>query len=112
LAVAHRGSCFQWKRRPPLCHPDRSVAEWRDLRFSVPLLEMFFDTPIRDPGTWTKRNLKPSSSLLSRLKDGKAIGVVDEDAPEESCSQDTIEPLCIGALLGGSAEEGHAGQFE
>jgi hypothetical protein len=22
-----------WKRRPFLCHPDRSAAEWRDLRF-------------------------------------------------------------------------------
>jgi hypothetical protein len=32
-----------WKRRPPLCHPDRSVAQWRDLQFCGPLLEMFFD---------------------------------------------------------------------
>jgi hypothetical protein len=32
----------QWKRRPPLCHPDRSEAEWRDLQFSEPVLEMFF----------------------------------------------------------------------
>jgi hypothetical protein len=31
------------KRHPPLCHPDRSVAQWRDLRFCRPLLEMFFD---------------------------------------------------------------------
>jgi hypothetical protein len=30
-----------WKRCPPLCHPDRSVAEWRDLQFRGPLLEMF-----------------------------------------------------------------------
>jgi hypothetical protein len=34
---------FEWKRRPPLCHPDRSVAKWRDLQFSRPFLEMFFD---------------------------------------------------------------------
>jgi hypothetical protein len=26
-----------------LCHPDRSVAKWRDLQFYGPLLEMFFD---------------------------------------------------------------------
>ena len=46
-------------------------------------------------------------------KDGKAIGVVDEDAPEEPHSQDTIEPLYTGTFVGGSeAEEGHAGQFE
>jgi hypothetical protein len=32
-----------WKDRPPLCHLDRSVAQWRDLRFSGPFLEMFFD---------------------------------------------------------------------
>jgi hypothetical protein len=25
------------------CHPDRSVAKWRDLQFSGPLLELFFD---------------------------------------------------------------------
>lgn len=52
------------------------------------------------------------SSVLSRLKDGKTIGVVDEDPPEESHSQDTIEPLYKRALLGGSAEEGDPGQFE
>jgi hypothetical protein len=32
-----------WKHRPPLCHLDRSAAEWRDLRFSGPYLEIFFD---------------------------------------------------------------------
>jgi hypothetical protein len=32
-----------WKHRPPLCHLDRSEAQWRDLRFSGPFLEMFFD---------------------------------------------------------------------
>jgi hypothetical protein len=31
----------EWKRYPPLCHPDRSVAQWRDLQFRGPLLEMF-----------------------------------------------------------------------
>jgi hypothetical protein len=30
-----------WKRRPPLCHPERS----RDLQFSGPFLEMFFENP-------------------------------------------------------------------
>src|SRR5580658_7750695 len=29
------------KRCPPLCHLDRSAAQWRDLRFSGPFLEMF-----------------------------------------------------------------------
>jgi hypothetical protein len=33
----------RWKRRPPLCHLDRSAAEWRDLRFNGSPLEMFFD---------------------------------------------------------------------
>jgi hypothetical protein len=32
-----------WKDRPPLCHLDRSVAQWRDLRFGGSFLEMFFD---------------------------------------------------------------------
>jgi hypothetical protein len=26
------GNYTRWKRRPPLCHLDRSAAEWRDLR--------------------------------------------------------------------------------
>jgi hypothetical protein len=54
----------------------------------------------------------PSSSVLSGLKDGKAIGVVDEDAPEEPGSQDSVEPLFKGILPGCGAEEGHTGQFE
>jgi hypothetical protein len=33
---------YPWKRRPPLCHLDRSEAQRRDLRFSGPFLEMFF----------------------------------------------------------------------
>jgi hypothetical protein len=31
----------EWKPNPSLCHPDRSVAKWRDLQFRGPLLEMF-----------------------------------------------------------------------
>jgi hypothetical protein len=34
-----------WKHRPSLYHLDRSAAKWRDLRFSSPFLEMFFDRP-------------------------------------------------------------------
>jgi hypothetical protein len=32
-----------WKRHLSPCHPDRSAAQWRDLRFSGPSVEMFFD---------------------------------------------------------------------
>ena len=32
-----------WNRCPFLCHPDRSEAERRDLRFYGPFVEMFFD---------------------------------------------------------------------
>ena len=54
-----------------------------------------------------------SQKSLSRLKDGKVIGVVDEDAPEKPGRQDTVESLYAGILLDASeAEEGHAGQFE
>jgi hypothetical protein len=53
------------------------------------------------------------SSVLSRLKDGKVIGVVDEDAPEEPGRQDTVESLCTGILLDAREhEERHAGQLE
>ena len=33
------------------------------------------------------------SSVLSRLKNGKVIGVVDEDPSEEPHRQDAVEPL-------------------
>jgi hypothetical protein len=44
---------FEWKRYPPLCHPDRSVAQWRDLQFCGPLVEMFFSIPLKNraPGS-------------------------------------------------------------
>src|ERR1700722_16420809 len=32
-----------------LCHPDRSVAKWRDLQFNGPVLEMFFNTTFHPP---------------------------------------------------------------
>jgi hypothetical protein len=37
--------CSSWKRRPPLCHPERSEV---DLQFSGPFLEMFFDRAYPD----------------------------------------------------------------
>jgi hypothetical protein len=40
------GNYSPWKHRPPPCHPDRSVAQWRDLRFGGSFLEMFFDSGI------------------------------------------------------------------
>jgi hypothetical protein len=43
LLFTIRNSESEWKRYPPLCHPDRSVGEWRDLQFYGPLMEMFFD---------------------------------------------------------------------
>jgi hypothetical protein len=30
------------------CHPDRSAAQWRDLRFGGSFLEMLFESPSRD----------------------------------------------------------------
>jgi len=34
---------YQKSNRKQMCHPDRSVAERRDLQFRGPLLEMFSD---------------------------------------------------------------------
>lgn len=51
--------------------------------------------------------------VLSRLKNSKVIGVVDEDAAEEPSRQDTVEALYPRVLLGaGEGEKGHARQFE
>jgi hypothetical protein len=43
LLLIIRNNEAEWKRHPPLCHPDRSVAQWRDLQFNRPLIEEFFD---------------------------------------------------------------------
>jgi hypothetical protein len=37
--IPHRKT--QWKHNLRLCHPDRSEAQWRDLQFRGPFLEMF-----------------------------------------------------------------------
>src|SRR5580704_4806814 len=50
LRSCHSQLEFRWKLRPPLCHPDRSGAKWRDLQFSGPLLEMFFERANRSRG--------------------------------------------------------------
>jgi hypothetical protein len=53
------------------------------------------------------------TSFLPRLKNGKVIGVVDEDAPEEPRRQDAVDPLETGILVdAGETEEGHAWQFD
>jgi hypothetical protein len=41
------------KALPSLCHPDRSVAKWRDLQFRGPLLEMFFERAERSAPEFT-----------------------------------------------------------
>jgi hypothetical protein len=46
FSIPHRKT--QWKHNLRLCHPDRSVAQWRDLQFCGPLLEMFFSPERRD----------------------------------------------------------------
>jgi hypothetical protein len=53
----------EWKRRPPLCHPDRSVAKWRDLQFSGPLLEMFLHFLAPQP---FRTKASPGSCLRGR----------------------------------------------
>jgi hypothetical protein len=40
------------RHHPSPCHPDRSVAQWRDLRFSELFLGMFFDRAQRSRGTY------------------------------------------------------------
>jgi hypothetical protein len=39
-----------WERHLPPCHPDRSAAQWRDLRFGGSFVEMFFDANANIPG--------------------------------------------------------------
>jgi hypothetical protein len=43
------------KRRPLLCHLDRSAAQWRDLRRGSPFLKMFFAPEVL--GEWTEKSM-------------------------------------------------------
>jgi hypothetical protein len=50
---------------------------------------------------------------LPRLKDGKVVGMADEDTPEEPQRQETIEGGCAGVLLGVcECGKGHLEEFE
>jgi hypothetical protein len=40
-----------WKRHPSPFHPDRSAAQWRDLRFGGSFLEMLFERAKRSRET-------------------------------------------------------------
>jgi hypothetical protein len=46
-----------WKHRPPLCHLDRSAAQWRDLRFNGPSLGMFSAVDRFNAAYWDSREL-------------------------------------------------------
>jgi hypothetical protein len=43
MKTPRSGNHSLWNRYPFFCHPDRSEAERRDLRFRGPFVEMFFD---------------------------------------------------------------------
>jgi hypothetical protein len=61
---------FTWKRdlaRSQICHPDRSVAEWRDLRFLFGLTQILkpFDAAISGAGDGDRtRNQRLGKPLL------------------------------------------------
>ena len=53
------------------------------------------------------------ASGLPGLKNGKVVGVADEDTPEEPERQESIEGGCAGVLLGVcECGKGHVGDFE
>src|ERR1700678_3533068 len=57
----------QWKRRPPLCHLDRSSegAQWRDLRSSGPCVEMIpLSTQLWQIQPTQDFNLSPVATLI------------------------------------------------
>src|SRR5260370_40773816 len=55
-----------------------------------------------------------NTSVLSRLKDSKVMGVADEDAPEDPQRQETIVGGCAGESFRGVCvcEKGHPGEFK
>jgi acyl-CoA thioesterase I len=70
----------QGNRRPSLCHPDRSVAKWRDLQFREPLVEMFFSQGMYSDLV----TCRPLTSLL--LAASLLVGCRSK-APEPEASQ-------------------------
>ena len=71
-----------WKHRPLLCHLDRSVAQWRDLRSSGPFLELFFDRAVSDncrfvpPACTISKNMR-----LHRIEDADPRGAEENTMP-------------------------------
>src|ERR1035438_8615559 len=51
------------------CHPDRSEAERRDLRFRRPIVEMFFDRAVMGlrPTQGNEKRLGPASTLYGTV---------------------------------------------
>ena len=61
-----------WNHHPP-CHPDRSEAKRRDLRFNGPLVEMFFDGAQRGSG------MRPSGAPTSAVQ--QALSEANDQPP-------------------------------
>jgi hypothetical protein len=59
-----------WMRHPPICHPDRSVAEWRNLLFSHPLTKLYKSAPPSDLSSRPKRSAVEGPAFLSPLACG------------------------------------------
>jgi hypothetical protein len=57
LGCTHPNTNFIGKSDPPFCHPDRSAAEWRDLQFNGPLMEMF--SPLKGDGNGPPKQPSP-----------------------------------------------------
>jgi hypothetical protein len=56
-------------RRPQICHPDRSVAQWRDLRFVLMETEPGGDSPMAHSPMPESRTAGPSTALRSGRDD-------------------------------------------
>src|SRR6202034_4093361 len=84
------------KRRPPLCHLDRSAAQWRDLRFSGPLMEMFFDGGNHGPSTQGDEkpllftNYNPREAPPSPLSSRPERSAVERSAVQRSSHGDVF----------------------
>jgi hypothetical protein len=129
--IRHPGAFFS---RPKLLHDSKSIFSHLPVPEKVPEKVQFppHETLVHEtlafvkvPAPSTKLSCPPISpsvadhhepvrtSSLSRLKDGKVIGMGNEDAPEECQRQEAVEPLGACIRLGASeADEGHSAQFE
>ena len=87
----------RWRHRPPLCHLDRSAAQWRDLRSSGPFWEMCFRPRSHGPLAPPKV-MKNGSCSATTVDGGTALPFVISTEAQRSgeiCGSAVLSWKCV-----------------